>query len=142
VPKEVSSYGKILKVDDELRVVWGWASVISKNGKTITDTQDDQIQSEVLVKAAHEFMRESAEGGFMHVPDLKVGTIVESMVFTKALQDALGVKVLDKADGQQIEGWLVGFSVESEKLWKRVKSGEYAQFSIGGLAEKVAVHAE
>ena len=138
---EVSTYGKILKVDDELRVVWGWASVISKNGKAITDSQGDQISSEVLVKAAHDFMTESRTGGFMHIPDLKVGDIVESMVFTKALQTALGIEIVDKKDNQPIEGWLIGFHVDSEKLWKSVKSGEFTEFSIGGLGERVPINA-
>jgi hypothetical protein len=47
---------KILKMDDEARIVWGWASVVSIDGKPIVDRQGDIIAPEVMTKAADNFM--------------------------------------------------------------------------------------
>ena len=43
----------IVKSDEELRVVYGWASVIEQNGETVIDRQGDSIAPQTLVKAAH-----------------------------------------------------------------------------------------
>ena len=137
---EIVQTGKICKVNDELKVIYGWASVITKNKTVVTDTQGDQILPTDLIKCAHEFMSEARKGGFMHVPGIEGGQVVESMVFTYDLQKALGVEVHDQ-DGNHIEGWLIGYKVNSDTLWKRVKSGEFAEFSIGGEAVRVPVEA-
>lgn len=139
MPKTIHT-GKICKVNDELKVVYGWASVITKNNTVVTDTQGDQITPSELVKCAHDFITEARVGGFMHVPGIEGGQIVESMVFTYDIQKALDIEVRD-ADGNHIEGWLIGYKVDSDALWKRVKSGEFAEFSIGGEGQRVPVEA-
>lgn len=133
---EVYQSGKILKVDEELQVVWGWGSVITKNGVPVEDTQGDMIRPAVLLKAVHEFVSDSRAGGFMHVPGIEGGEIVESMVFTYALQKALGIEIRDDK-GAHIEGWLAAYKVESETLWKKVKSGDFAEFSFGGEGVRI-----
>lgn len=57
---------EITKRDDELRVVWGWASIIEKGGTPVVDAQGDVISEGELVNAAHEFTKSSRVGGFMH----------------------------------------------------------------------------
>jgi hypothetical protein len=132
----IESRGPIQKIDDERQIVYAWASVITKNNIAVEDSQGDKIAPETLLDCAHEFITESRKGGFMHVPDLQVGNIVESMVFTYDLQKSLGVKIVNKA-GEHIEGWLVGYHVDSQTLWKRVKSGDFAELSIGGLGVRI-----
>lgn len=128
--------GPIQKLDDEKQIVYAWASVITKNGIPVEDSQGDKIRPEVLSDCAHDFMMVSRKGGFMHVPDLQIGNVVESMVFDYALQKSLGVVIKNQA-GEHIEGWLVGIKVDSETLWKRVKAGDFSELSIGGLGIRV-----
>jgi hypothetical protein len=49
---KASIQGQILKADDEQRIVWGWASVITEDGVPVVDTQGDVIRPETLMKAA------------------------------------------------------------------------------------------
>jgi len=126
----VNFTAKITKSDSASRIVWGWASVIEKDGESIFDHQGDRIAEDVLAKAAHDFVSDYRVGKVMH-SGRKVGALVESVVFTKELQKALGID-LGKV------GWFIGMRV-SEDVFKRVESGELQAFSIGGIATKVAV---
>src|SRR6056297_1129195 len=49
---EFESYGKVTKMDDDQRIVYGYASVISKNNEPIVDRQGDIISAEELEIAA------------------------------------------------------------------------------------------
>lgn len=124
------SHGEILKVsDDEQRLVLGWASVIEEAGKSVVDSQGDVIDEDTLLKAAHGFILDARAGKLMH-QGKRVGDVVESIVFTKDLQKALGID-LGKI------GWLITYKVRDEELWKEVKAGKYPAFSIGGLGRRV-----
>lgn len=113
---------------DEQQMVWGWASVSTLDGQLITDAQGDECDVIELQKAAHEFMQSSRVGKVMHAGRRK-GYIADSIVFTKALQDALGIDL-------GMEGWFVGYKVEDPDTWARVKKGELRAFSIGGLGNR------
>lgn len=121
----------ILKTAPDQQMVYGWASVIEENGRTITDSQDDQIVLAELTKAAHDFMLYFREGGNMHA-EMGVGKVVESLVLTKDLQKALGI------DLKKV-GWLIGMKVSDAAVWKRIKDGELRAFSVGGTAARVPV---
>jgi hypothetical protein len=122
--------GEIAKLDDERHVVWGWASVYAEKGQVVTDHQDDQLDEDTVVTAAHEFIRNERIGKMMHAGE-QVGEIVESIVFTKDLQKALGIDL-----GK--EGWLIGMHVSDPAVWSRVKSGELKSFSIGATCMREA----
>jgi hypothetical protein len=116
----------IIKADVDQHLIFGWASVVEKDGKAIIDKQGDIIPVEELENAAYEFALNSRDGGDMH-NRYGVAKLVESMVFTKEKQDALGIDL-----GQV--GWWVGFKVHDEQLWAAHKRGERPEFSIGGAA--------
>ena len=120
--------GKILKTDDEQRMVYGWASVITENGEPVVDRQDDMIEADTLVKAVNEFMEHVRVGKAMHVGE-QVGTVVHSLPITKEIGDSLGIQ-------SDREGWVVAYKVFDDDVWAMVKSGELAAFSIGGRAIK------
>lgn len=120
--------GKILKVDDEQRMVFGWASVITEDGEAVVDRQGDMIEAETLVKAVNEFMEHVRVGKAMHTGE-QVGVVVHSLPITKEIGDALGIH-------SNREGWIVAYKVFDDSVWERVKSGELAAFSIGGRAQK------
>jgi cation transport regulator ChaB len=124
--EKVELQAEVKKLDDELRVVWGWASVIEENGQVVIDKQGDVISEEELVSAAHDFMREARLAKAMHDGE-GIGEVVESVVLTKELQKALGIEV-NKV------GWLIGMHVECNDAWAKFSDGTYAGFSIGGSA--------
>ena len=120
--------GKILKTDDEQRMVWGWGSVVTEKGEPVVDRQGDVIEADTLVKAVNEFMEHVRVGKAMHVGE-QVGVVVHSLPITKEIGEALGIQ-------SDREGWVVAYKVFDDDVWAMVKSGELAAFSIGGRAQK------
>lgn len=132
--EKVSMNAEILKRDDERRIVWGWASVISENGEPVVDSQGDIISPEEMNKMADEFMMNVRSGKSMHFGE-NIGQFIHSFPVTKELSDAFGLG-LDK------EGWIVGLKVTDDKTWEDVQAGVYGDmpsFSIGGIGERHAV---
>ena len=120
----------IAKVDPAQRLVFGWAYVATdEKGSLIVDHQGDIIPVAELEKAAYAYVEESREAGEMHVR--KAGALVESCLFTKEKCDAMGLPFIGAK-------WWTGFRVDPDTFAK-VQSGELAELSIGGSAERVAV---
>lgn len=136
-PKAVnngSTAFQIMKSDDEKRLVFGWANIaVRVNGEIIRDYQDDVIDIDELEQAAYVFTAEFGTAGEMHRRG-GVGRLVESIVFTKEKAAALGIPpdILP-------EGWWVGFRVDDDEVWKKVKNGTYSMFSIEGTAERIPI---
>ena len=118
----------IAKIDPPARLVFGWASVVEENGIAVVDSQGDTMSVEELEKTAYDFAENCRKAGEMHT-NLGVGELVESMVMTKAKQDALGID-LGKI------GWWVGFRLSPE-VFAKVADGTYRAFSIGGTGQRV-----
>ena len=55
-------------VDEDQRLVGGFAYVSKKGGELLTDTQGDSITPEVMREAVHEFMKTGRTMGVMHMP--------------------------------------------------------------------------
>lgn len=124
----------IMKSDDEKRLVFGWANIaVRVNGEIIRDYQDDVIDIDELEQAAYAFTAEFGTAGEMHRRG-GVGRLVESIVFTKEKAAALGIPpdVLP-------EGWWVGFRIDDDEVWEKVKNGTYSMFSIEGTAERIPI---
>lgn len=128
----------IIKRNDEEQVAFGWLSVaVDKEGNVIEDSQGDVIAPEELEKAAYEFVLTSRKAGDMHKKVEGVGRLVESCVFTKEKQKALGIP-----EGSLPEGWWVGFKVDNKQTWQKIKKGEYTAFSIAGRGKREAIDGE
>ena len=120
----------IAKVDEEKQYVFGWANVaIRVNGEQIEDYQGDIIDPEVLEEAAYKFVEFYGDSGEMHNGKGAVARVIESVMFTKEKQAAIGIP-----DGVVPEGWWIGVHVLDDDVWEKVKSGEYSMFSIEGEA--------
>ena len=122
------------KIDEDKRLVTGWASVITENGEHVIDSQEDVITEEELVKAAHQFMQDARVAKEMHEGG-QIGDVVESLVMTTALQKQLGID-LGKV------GWIITMKINDDEVWKRVKDGELRAFSIGGQGVREPIAAE
>lgn len=129
--KDSTVESSVVKFDEEQRVVWGWASVISEDGEAIFDTQGDSISPEVMTKAANEFMLDVRMAKTMHDGD-QVGEVIHSLPLTKELGQALGIQ-------SSREGWIIAMKIHDDEVWSKVKSGELGAFSIGGEAIRDAV---
>lgn len=123
----------VLKFDEDRRMVYGWASVISKNGQTIIDRQGDVVTADDLREAVHDFMKHRTAGE-MH-DQMGVGEVVESFVLDAAVQKSLGIDL-------GMEGWYVGVHVPNDEVWAKVKKGDYKAFSIGGSAVREPISDE
>jgi predicted ABC-type ATPase len=117
--------------EPDRQLVTGWASVITEpDGSPVVDLQGDVIEEHDLTDAVHGFMREHRVLGDSHVRLDGVGTVVESLVVTQAVKEALGLPLTTPT------GWLVTAHVDDPAVWQRVKSGELGAFSIGGTASR------
>lgn len=126
----------ITKVADEQHIVMGWANVANRaDGTTIEDFQEDIIEPDMLEKAAYDFVLNFRNTGELHNPELRErGRLVESVVFTKEKIAAMGIP-----EGTIPEGWWVGFKIDDESTWEKVKKGDYKMFSIEGEGTRVPV---
>lgn len=125
---------KISKSDDDKRLAFGWANVaIRTSGEQIQDWQNDMVDPSELERAAYQFVELYRDGGEMHQRG-GVAKLIESVVFTKEKQAALGIP-----QGILPEGWWIGFHVTDDDVWEKVKDGTYSMFSIEGTAERVEV---
>lgn len=118
---------RIEKIDEEQRMVWGWAYVcIDENGQQVVDHSGQIVSLGEIHKAAHGFMRDFRIGGEMHRGD--VGSVPESIVVTDAVAAELGMTTRKR-------GWFIGCHVDDDDAWEGVKAGRYKAFSIGGTAD-------
>jgi hypothetical protein len=116
--------GELKKVDSVTKVAYGWAYVSKKGSDVVVDHSGQSWPIEQVEKTAHQFVCDCRVGGENHV--FKGGAeLVESMVFSEAVQKALGIDL-----GKQ--GWFVGFRITDPELLEKVEKGELAMFSIGG----------
>ena len=126
----------IAKMDDDKRLVFGWASIsFTADGQQLEDLQHDLILPEDLEEAVYEYVLNFRDSGEEHRPNLrKKGKLVESCVFTAEKQKAMGLP-----EGILPVGWWIGFKIEDDEAWAKVKDGTYRMFSIEGKAQRVPV---
>jgi hypothetical protein len=126
----------IFKTDDDKRLVFGWASVsITVDGEQLEDRQKDMIDPEDLEEAAYEYVLNFRDTGEEHIPTMrKKGKLVESCVFTAEKQKAMGIP-----EGILPIAWWIGFKIEDDEAWEKVKNRTYKMFSIEGKAKRIPV---
>lgn len=133
---EISFSGDFAKVDDERRLAFGWAYVADEDGRIVLDHSGDYIDSETLPdfeEAVYKYVLQSREADEMHETFEGIAQIVESVMVTPEKLEAMGM------EGGRT-GWWVGFKVQSDEVWEKVKAGKYAALSIRGkgLREEAA----
>lgn len=132
--------GNVLKVDDALGIVVGWAITCTKDGQPYYDLNIDRegtfkgqripehISEQEMFKAALEFGQSANRpGNEMHDGPDK-GEYVFLFPMTSDVAKALGIETSQT-------GLLVGYKPPADVLAK-FKSGEYTGFSIEGWHEE------
>lgn len=128
----VTTTFKIAKSNDSEGLVSGWANVaVNADGTIPLDWQDDVVSPATLEKAAVNFMMEYRGSGVMHEGNSK-GIVVESIVFTKEKQAAIGIP-----EGIVPEGWFITVKILDQEVFELVKDGTFKMFSIQGHAKRV-----
>jgi hypothetical protein len=128
--KALAADRAILKVDEEQRMVFGWASVaMMKADEPVVDLQNDTIDAHTLEKAAYDYVRRYRIVNDMH-KGAAVGDLVESFVVTPEKLKAMG---LECKTAPAVGMW-VGYKLD-ETEWAAFKRGERPMFSIEGEAE-------
>jgi hypothetical protein len=120
---------RIVKVDEDEGLVFGWASVAATaDGELVVDSHDEIIEPAELEKAAYEYVLRFGEAGVMHQGE-SVGRLVESLVLTPEKAAAMGIPApMDTA-------WWIGMKIGNPEVFAKVKDGTYPMFSIQGLAQ-------
>jgi hypothetical protein len=122
---------QVAKTAEDKQLVFGWANVAKDaDGSYPLDWDGDVTAPEELEKAAYNFVLKYRETGVKHEGEA-VGTLVESMMFTKEKQAALGIP-----EGLVPEAWWVGFYIPDKEVFAKVKKGEYEMFSVQGKARR------
>ena len=120
---------KVVKVDDELGLVIGYAMICAENGVPYFDLQGDNIPESVMLKSALDFMENSRVAREMHgqTPEgqrKEAGAVVFAFPLTADIAKALDIEV-------KTTGLLIAVKPDAAMLAK-FKSGEFTGFSIGG----------
>ena len=108
----------IAKTEPDKMLVFGWGNVaVDADGTQIEDLQGDIIDPEELEKAAYDHVLNFRNTGERHDPGMrKKGRLVESCVFTKEKQAAIGIP-----PGVVPEGWWVGYKIDDQDAWEKIK---------------------
>lgn len=124
----------IRKLIEDERLVFGWANVAADaRGEQVLDHQQDMVEIAELERAVYEYVEDSRDAGEMHWRG-GVGTLVESVVFTKEKMAGMGL-----GGGLLPEGWWIGVRITDDEVWAKVKDGTYRMFSIEGTAVRERV---
>ncbi len=123
-------------IDEDLRLVGGFAYVSKRGGELLTDTQGDSIDGEVLREAVHEFMKTGRTLGFMHAQGedgtpVSAGEVVEMAVFAGDFRPP--------GMDPDVDAMWVVTKIHDESAWAMVKAGLMTGFSIGGKAQREPV---
>lgn len=126
----------IKKADEEKKQVFGWANVSAEpDGTEIVDRQNDMIELEELEKSAYNYVLNFGDSGEEHNKELRQkGKLIESIVFTQEKRKAMEIPENTIPYG----GW-VGFQINDDDTWEKIKTGKYNMFSIQGTAESIPV---
>lgn len=122
--KRFSSGNRILKVDESLGLVMGYAIISKQKGEDYFDLHGDHIPEESMLKAAVEFMSGDRIVGDMH-QTVEGGSVVFAWPMTTEIAKAFGLET-------ETTGLMIAIKPESQKTLEKFRSGEYNGFSIGG----------
>lgn len=126
----------VTKADPDQHRIFGWASVVEKDGRVVIDKQGDIIPVDELENAVFSYMLDSREHGHMH-EKRGTGRLIMSMLTTPDIMKAFGL-----TQENDIVGWIAGYQIDDPELWAAHKRGELPEFSIAGAAQPIEIDVE
>lgn len=126
---------EVLKVDDDLGIIYGFGIVCSllKDGSLVEyyDLQEDHIPEVEMVKALAAFMATKEQVGKVQHTGEQQGDILFAFPMTQAVAKGLWPDVaLTKF------GALIAFKPYDRSLLDATRKGEFTGFSLGGSASR------
>lgn len=122
--KPTSKYAEVLKVDDNLGLVLGWAIVCKQDGADYFDLQNDHIPEDAMLKASADFMQNSRVAKEMHSGGA-AGSVVFAFPMTTDIAKAFGVET-------QTTGLMIAMRPDSDEMLAKFRDKTFTGFSIGG----------
>ena len=124
------------KVDEDRRLVFGWAHVQKTADGDVIDWSGDHMKDaaslEALEAAIYDYVLKSRSGDTEHA-EFGTARLVETLYMTPEKRQALGIS--KEADVPEY-GWWVGYFVDDDATWAKVKGGDLRMFSIVGRGER------
>jgi hypothetical protein len=122
--KQTTKFAEVLKVDDSLGLVLGWAIVCKKDGCDYFDLQEDCIPEASMLSAAVDFMQNSRVAKEMHAGESS-GTVLFAFPLTEDIAKAFSIET-------KTTGLMIAMKPDSEDMLAKFRNGELTGFSIGG----------
>lgn len=121
---------QILKVDDQLGLIFGFAVVCKVNGEDFYDSDNEHIPEDAMLAAATDFAKSKRVACDMHARDaagqpVPDGGVVHIFPLTTDIAKALDIQT-------ERTGLLVALAPDNPETLDKARSGEYTGFSIGG----------
>tara|TARA_R110002167_G_C12707228_1_gene655176 strand:- start:67143 stop:67538 length:396 start_codon:yes stop_codon:yes gene_type:complete len=116
----------ILKVDEALGLVFGFAIVCKEDGEDHFDLQADHIPEGVMLKGSFEFAQADRVAKEMHQGE-QIGNI--TFMFPLTTEIAKSLDIVTKRTGL-----LIAMKPDSPEVLAKFADGTYTGFSIGGKA--------
>lgn len=123
--KPTEKYAQVLKVDESLGLVLGWAIVCKQAGEDYVDLQDDHIPEEAMLAASVDFMEHSRVAKEMHAGDSR-GTVLFAFPMTSEIAKAFGIET-------QTTGLMIAMKPNNAETLAKFRDGTFSGFSIGGF---------
>lgn len=123
--RKLNRHCELLKVDESLGLVFGFAVVSNVGGEPYFDSQGDHIPEDALMKASLDFAENSRVSKEMHRPDSEEGSVVFIFPLTTEVAKSLGIET-------EQTGLLIGMKPPAD-VFAKFQDGTYKGFSIGGM---------
>lgn len=120
---------QILKVDDALGLVFGFAMICKEDGEPHFDLQGDHIPESVMLEGSFDFAKSNRVAKEMHEGE-QIGDITFMFPLTSDIAKSLNIVT-------KHTGLLIAMKPDSPEVLQKFVSGEYTGFSIGGNAINV-----
>lgn len=140
--RKFETSAQVLKVDESLGLVLGFAIICKENGEDYHDLQGDHISEQDMIEAATDFMLNSRAAGDMHRGDdgnitsgdkvAKRGQIVFAFPLTTDIAKAFEIETART-------GLMIALKPDSDDILQKFRDGTYTGFSISGKAKRQEV---
>ncbi len=117
---------EILKVDESLGLVFGFAIICKVDGEDHFDLQADHIPEGVMLKGSLDFAKGKRVAKEMHQGE-SVGDVVFMFPLTSEIAASLNIVT-------KHTGLLIAMQPDDPEVLRKFATGEYTGFSIGGTA--------
>ena len=127
---DVAKYASVLKVDDELGLVFGWAIVCKRDGADYWDLQNDHIPEDSMLSASLDFALSGAYAKEMHAGDVN-GSVAFLFPMTAEIAKAFSIETTTT-------GLMIAMRPGTPDMLAKFRPGPngeppvYTGFSIGG----------